>query len=222
MNRKKSPAKCVTEARLVEAAAELFALHGFNATTTREIAHLANLNEVTLFRYFPRKPDLFLAALESRLCRIKLSRDLQIGFAADDDPVVVVPKIVAFVMDTLIAQPGLQQLLHFAHLELPKADKMIRDYLEPIFDALCVFFKKGADKGTLRNVEPALVALGLLGAIAARQTFQGFVDEQDPQLDSEQAVTAYVDLCLYGITSVPESTMTTPTCPDSRGSQTAG
>lgn len=42
---KKSPEKSLTEALLVEAAAQLFARHGFKATTTREIAQLADLNE---------------------------------------------------------------------------------------------------------------------------------------------------------------------------------
>ena len=51
---KKSAEKRVTEVRLVEAAAQLFAGHGFKATSTREIAQLANLHQVTLFRYFPQ------------------------------------------------------------------------------------------------------------------------------------------------------------------------
>jgi AcrR family transcriptional regulator len=49
---RKSPEKSVTEVVLVEAAAQLFARHGFKATTSREIAQLAALNEATLFRIF--------------------------------------------------------------------------------------------------------------------------------------------------------------------------
>ena len=60
----RSLAKSMTEVRIVEAAAQMFARHGFKAATTREIAHLADLNEVTLFRYFLHKPDLFWAAVD--------------------------------------------------------------------------------------------------------------------------------------------------------------
>jgi AcrR family transcriptional regulator len=55
----KSAGSSVTAVRIVEAAAQLFAHNGFKGTTTREIAQLASLNEATLFRYFPRKPELF-------------------------------------------------------------------------------------------------------------------------------------------------------------------
>jgi AcrR family transcriptional regulator len=197
---KKSPEKSVTEVRLVEAAAQLFARHGFKATTTREIAQLADLNEVTLFRYFPRKPDLFLAALESHLSRIRLSRDLQTSLAADDNPEVVLPQVVRFILNALVAQPELQHLLQVAGFELPEAGKMIRDYLGPIFDALCAYFKRSADKGTIRRIEPAMAVLGLLGAVAAHQTFRElFARGQRPHSDPEQLITAYVGLSLYGV-----------------------
>jgi len=75
MDGNKSPKASVTEVRLVEAAAQCFARSGFKATKTLEIAILADLNEATLFRYFPRKIDMFFAALDSHLSRIKLSRD---------------------------------------------------------------------------------------------------------------------------------------------------
>jgi AcrR family transcriptional regulator len=52
--------------------------------------------EATLFRYFPRKPDLFWAAVESRLSRVRLGRDIQTSLAANDDPANVVPMIVSF------------------------------------------------------------------------------------------------------------------------------
>ena len=58
----------------MEAAAQLFAHNGFKGTTTRDIAQLANLNEATLFRYFPHKPELFWAAVESHVTRVKRER----------------------------------------------------------------------------------------------------------------------------------------------------
>jgi AcrR family transcriptional regulator len=112
--------------RIVEAAAQLFARQGFKAATTREIAHLADLNEATLFRYFPRKPDLFRAAVESRLSRVRLGRDLQTGMAANDDPANVVPMIVSFLLNTLSQQPELPRLLQVATFELRDAEIMIR------------------------------------------------------------------------------------------------
>src|ERR1700679_24701 len=108
----KSAGTSVTEVRIVEAAAQLFAHHGYKGTTTREIAQLADLNEATLFRYFPRKPELFWAAVKSHVARVKLARETQISLASDDAPAIVIPLLVAFLLDNLNRQPQLRRLLH--------------------------------------------------------------------------------------------------------------
>ena len=53
-----------SRARLIKAALELFTSQGVTETTTRQIAELAQVNEVTLFRQFGNKQGLLLAVLE--------------------------------------------------------------------------------------------------------------------------------------------------------------
>lgn len=53
-----------TRQRLIHSALELFASHGVTATTTRQIAELAGVNEVTLFRHFGSKYGLLLSVIE--------------------------------------------------------------------------------------------------------------------------------------------------------------
>ena len=48
-----------TRNRILKAALELFSTHGYTAATTRQIAGLAGVTEVTLFRHFPAKEKLF-------------------------------------------------------------------------------------------------------------------------------------------------------------------
>lgn len=47
--------KAATKGRILEAARELFAKNGFDATTTRDIAQQAGIATGTLFNYFPTK-----------------------------------------------------------------------------------------------------------------------------------------------------------------------
>ena len=196
----KSAGTSVTEVRIVEAAAQLFAHNGFKGTTTRDIAQLADLNEATLFRYFPRKPELFWAAVKSHVARVKLARDTQISLASDDAPTIVVPLLIAFIMDSLKNQPDLRRLLHVAAFELPEADTMIREHLGPIFDMVCAYFKRCAEKGIMRNVAPSLAALGLLGAITAHQSLCQLLDGKEPPYpNDEQALSAYTLLWLNGL-----------------------
>ncbi|NET58118.1 MAG: TetR family transcriptional regulator [Symploca sp. SIO2E6] len=53
-----------SRARLIKAALELFTSQGVTETTTRQIAELAQVNEVTLFRQFGNKQGLILAVIE--------------------------------------------------------------------------------------------------------------------------------------------------------------
>ena len=50
--------------RLLAAAAEVFAREGLTAATTREIAAVGGVNEVTLFRVFHTKLNLFAEVLQ--------------------------------------------------------------------------------------------------------------------------------------------------------------
>jgi AcrR family transcriptional regulator len=206
MLNEKAPTKNVTEARLVAAAAQLFARRGFKATTTRDIATLAGLNEATLFRYFTHKTNLFVAALESHLNRITIGRDLRLSLASDDDPEVVLPKIVGFVLTTLAEQPELQHLLYVAGFEVTETLEIIRERLGPIFDLLCGYFHRVSAKGALRDIDPAMAIAGLWGAVAAHREFRRFfTNEKVPDLSTEPVTEAFCNLCLHGLMPLPDS-----------------
>ena len=53
--------------KLLAAAGELFASHGFDGTTTREIADRAGVDATLIARYFGSKAGLYLAALRVEL-----------------------------------------------------------------------------------------------------------------------------------------------------------
>ena len=52
---------------IVKAALGLFAKHGFDATTTRSLAHAAGVSEALLFKHFPTKRALYRAILEHKI-----------------------------------------------------------------------------------------------------------------------------------------------------------
>ncbi|NJR65601.1 MAG: TetR/AcrR family transcriptional regulator [Leptolyngbyaceae cyanobacterium CRU_2_3] len=65
-----------TRQRLISAALDLFACHGVTETTTKQIAELAEVNEVTLFRHFGNKHGLLLAVIEEAAVFIHLGQTL--------------------------------------------------------------------------------------------------------------------------------------------------
>lgn len=69
-----------TRHRLIQAAIQLFIAQGVTETTTRQIADLAGVNEVTLFRQFGNKYGLLLAVMED------MEALRQIGMALGQQP----------------------------------------------------------------------------------------------------------------------------------------
>ena len=60
--------------QIIETARDLFAEKGFKAVTTREIAQKAGVNEVTIFRHFDNKDNLFAQIIKYKSSKIELNR----------------------------------------------------------------------------------------------------------------------------------------------------
>jgi AcrR family transcriptional regulator len=73
----------LTRQRLIKAAQQLFASHGVTDTTTRQIAELAQVNEVTLFRHFHNKHGLLLAVIEESDLFTRLGQNLIVSLNQD-------------------------------------------------------------------------------------------------------------------------------------------
>ena len=71
-----------TRSRIMEAASQLFTEKGFAGTTTRAIAELAGVNEVTLFRHFGTKEKLAKAIMD-QFGGQAIAEDLEIRFSGD-------------------------------------------------------------------------------------------------------------------------------------------
>jgi AcrR family transcriptional regulator len=69
---------------ILEAAAKLFAAHGYAGTDTQLLADELGVGKGTLYRYFPSKRDLFLAAAD-RVMR-KMRRQIDTSIEGVEDP----------------------------------------------------------------------------------------------------------------------------------------
>jgi AcrR family transcriptional regulator len=69
---------------ILDAAAALFAERGFDGANTQELADRLQVGKGTIFRYFPTKRELFLAAAD-RVMR-RLSERIDGSYSPDDEP----------------------------------------------------------------------------------------------------------------------------------------
>jgi len=196
---KKRVAETITEIRILEAAVQLFARQGFKGTSTRDISHLARVNEVTLFRHYRNKAELFRAAIEYRLSRVRMGRELQSHLASDGTLDETVPMLTRFLLENVFNPPDLLRLIFVAGFEVPGADRMVQEYLGPFFDVIQGYFERCSAKGLIGQVEPSMATLGLAGVVSAHQSFHRLFTERDLDWDIERSVPAYADFLLSAL-----------------------
>ena len=68
-------------AEILDAASSVFAAHGFAAADVQEIADKTGVGKGTVYRYFPSKEELFLAAVDHGMRRLKTAVDAAVAGA---------------------------------------------------------------------------------------------------------------------------------------------
>jgi len=115
--------------QILEAAARLFAERGYAEADTQELADRLGVGKGTLYRYFPTKRELFLAAVD-RLLR-QLRQAVDDSLVGVQDPLDQVAYAIRTYLDFCAAHPEVvelliqerahfkdrQQLTYFAHRE---------------------------------------------------------------------------------------------------------
>jgi len=202
----KRQGKNSTQERIIEAAAKLFSRQGFTGTSTSEIARLASVNEVTVFRHFPRKRDLFWAATESRLRQLRISKEFRTRLENLESPRTILPDIVALLVETVQHQPEMLRLLYVSLFELEDgAERILRRHLSQLFEPVQGYLTRCASKGLIRDLEPGVAALGLAASVAAHQNLRQMLSIDEGLYSStESAVAMYSTFWMKAL--VPDTT----------------
>lgn len=172
---------------------QLFSRRGFTGTCTRDIARLADVSEACLFRYFSRKHDLFWAAVQSRIDRLSVRNELQLGLRETAQPESVLPLIVEMLVQMMVYQPELLPLLYFAGMEMRRgAERICRRKFGPLLKAVVHYLKVSAEAGKLHTTDPAFAATAFVSSVLAHQSLSSlFTGTAAPYRDAKQMVAAY-------------------------------
>lgn len=94
---------------ILDAATELFAEHGYSDAVTQELVERLGIGKGTLYRDFPSKKALFLAAVDRVLTRLRERLDASVTSA--DDPLEGVARAVRAYLDFFAEHPRFVELL---------------------------------------------------------------------------------------------------------------
>src|SRR2546427_5546630 len=147
-----------SRAAILRAAAEEFAEHGIAGARTDAIAREAKVNKALLYYYFQDKETLYGAVLDNAFSGLKAT-----VFRVLDSDLPPREKILAYVgeyFDFVASHqmyPKLMQreMMRAREGRSPHIDKLIKNYLQPIFVRVGELLRKGIADGAFRPVDPA-------------------------------------------------------------------
>ena len=159
------------ESRILASAAEMFANFGYNGVSTRDIATGAGVNEVTIYRHYPRKRDLYVAVVDAELQQIKLSGDLLAGIAEAGDARTAVARTVELIAVTMTQRPELLRLVQFSALELGEdIDPLVRRHLGQLVEVIARYLEPWINRGELRASSAKDFVLSLIAITVSHRS----------------------------------------------------
>jgi len=186
-----------SQERILATAAGLFARNGYNGTSTREIASQAEVNEVTIYRYYRRKRDLYCAALEAELAKVQLRGDLLARVAEAKDGRAALERTFELIATTLGCRPDLVRLVQFSTLELSEdVDQLLRKHLRELVEVVADYLEPWILQGEAQCANAKALVLALALVVFSRHSFHRvfFDDVATPS----EMLSAYEDVWLAG------------------------
>jgi AcrR family transcriptional regulator len=167
---------------IIAAAGKLFARQGYHGTSTRQIAHLAGVGEVTIFRQFDHKEGLFRSTLRHHSSGLKLRNDLHDALVQCGAPEVVLPKILDMLNDIVIYKPELLRMIAIALLELHWSVESFGDeYLLPAVSQISQYLETNINAGRIRGVNSTMLTTALMMTSVVHPAIFEMVGGDQPQ-----------------------------------------
>ena len=207
---------------MIAAAVSLFASAGFNGVTTRDIAHIANVSEGNLFRYFRSKRELFIAAIDHELGKLQRrarlldasprtpaagalgspgsasSRQAKSGLAGEpglEDSRVAMRSLFELITETVVEEPALVRLLHFSVLEFgSEMGPLFRKHLDSLLADSARNFERWSQNYGLRNLSAQVTVLSFVATVVLLQLYPVVSGTELPFSSVESAADAYAEL----------------------------
>jgi len=149
---------------IMDAAAELFAQRGYQATTTRDISDALDIGESTLYGYFSSKKDVLQAILSQQA---EMVDALLVHIIELEDPQSFV-NLVDLLMEKILTRTVYNRVLI---AEAWTDDEVLQSYViarwQPVMQTLKNFISMKVAKGIFRSIEPDLGARMIVGSFIA-------------------------------------------------------
>lgn len=177
--------------RILATATKLFAQSGYNGISTREIAAAARVNEITIYRHFPKKHDLYLSVLKSGLEQVHLRGDLLAEIEEAEDGKAALVKTFELLTKALLEKPEVVRLLQYSALELGgDFDPLARKYFGAFVDIIAGYLDPWVRNGQLGGATARDIVLTLTTIVMTYSSLRRVFFAEDINLDRMFHITA--------------------------------
>ena len=186
-----------TRERIIQAAYTVFGTKGYAAATTRAIAAEAGVNEVTLFRHFGSKKNLFKEMVDAFSDDAGLSSIPQRLLTGDfrEDLIVIGSRIVAVLRERkhiyrlLLSEVEAEPEVRETMITLPRRVRYM----------LVQYFDYQIAQGKMRPEHPAIAAQAFMSMFMAFVTYDTIFGESPiPNVPDEDIIAHFVDIFVAG------------------------
>jgi AcrR family transcriptional regulator len=199
--------------QILEVASDMFARHGFDGVTTRQIADAAGITEAIVFRHFGTKDDLYWEVLSAKCAPDEVKKQLEEKLGSDAEPFEIFTDIARHVLNRNLRDPAKSRLLLFSGLENHRlSQRFFKTYISEWYELLAGYIRRQIAGGKFRDVDPVLAARGFIGMVFHHYLVQElFGGARYQSYNIEEVSQTMAGLWVSGISSQP----------DPRGSATA-
>ncbi|MEH2346659.1 MAG: TetR/AcrR family transcriptional regulator [Nostoc sp.] len=192
----------LTRTRLIEAASQVFATLGVQGATTREIARVAGVNEVTLFRHFASKEQLLGAVIKNALAL--QTEALAHPEAWTQDLKIDLGKYANLYNTMLEAQEDLIRTFIGEAKRHPEAAKqVIQEAAKPLREKLVAYLQSGQKRGIVRaDLDPFPAVDMFTGMLLAGMLCRSAKFNQD-SYSCKDYIETCVEIFGRGISAIP-------------------
>ena len=147
-----------SRAAILRAAAEEFAEHGIAGARTEAIAREARVNKALLYYYFKDKETLYGAVLDNAFSGLKATvfRVLDSDLPPREKIMTYVGTYFDFIASNQVYPKLMQrEMMRAREGHSPHIEKLVKNYLQPIFARVGELLRKGIAEGEFRKIDPA-------------------------------------------------------------------
>jgi AcrR family transcriptional regulator len=183
--------------QIMDAAAQQFAELGYKRATTRKIAQAAGVTEVTLFRHFGSKQNLFTAVLN----RHALQPDSNAIFnqTLEGDYHQDMLRMGQYTMQIMQERRDVMRMMLCEAAHFPELQELLGQAPRQMRDMIAGYLQRRIEAGDIVPRDPHVMAQGFLGFFFSYTMAFGFLDQAMAlELSQDEMVAEFVDLFVQG------------------------